>query len=140
MKKFFLTTALLLGLTAGAFAEWYPNGSGFLFFNLFDPKPEEENKQEEGLFENAEVNAFFWEDAFDFSNSTRFNPGGGMLGRGRNMYTGVGNGFRTTPMFGLPGSHGLTGDSNAPVGSGLVVLTALGAAYLVGKRRKDDDA
>lgn len=29
-------------------------------------------------------------------------------------------------------------DADGPVGSGIVLLTALGAAYLVGKRRKED--
>ena len=39
---------------------------------------------------------------------------------------------------GLPGSHGLTENQDAPIGSGIALLTAFGAAYLVGKRRKDD--
>ena len=38
---------------------------------------------------------------------------------------------------GLPG-HNLTDNQDAPLGSGIAVLTALGAAYLVGKRRKED--
>ena len=33
--------------------------------------------------------------------------------------------------------HGLESDQDAPVGSGIVVLIGLGAAYLVGKKRKD---
>ena len=37
----------------------------------------------------------------------------------------------------LPG-HGQTGNQPAPLGTGMMVLTALGAAYLVGKRRKED--
>ena len=36
---------------------------------------------------------------------------------------------------GLPG-HGLEEHQDAPLGSGIVVLTALGGAYLIGKRRK----
>ena len=44
-----------------------------------------------------------------------------------------------TEFFGprLP-MHGETGNQPAPLGSGIVLLTALGAAYLVGKRRKED--
>ena len=34
--------------------------------------------------------------------------------------------------------HGQTTNQNAPLGTGIAVLTALGAAYLVGKRRKED--
>jgi len=30
---------------------------------------------------------------------------------------------------GLPASHGLEGDQDAPLGSGLLILTALGAGY-----------
>ena len=39
----------------------------------------------------------------------------------------------------LPG-HGETEDqdADAPLGTGIAMLTALGAAYLVGKRRKED--
>ncbi len=39
----------------------------------------------------------------------------------------------------LPG-HGMTDDQDAdgPLGTGIALLTALGAAYLVGKRRKED--
>ena len=41
----------------------------------------------------------------------------------------------TTPR--IP-EFGETGDQGAPVGSGIAVLVGLGAAYLVGKRRKED--
>ena len=39
----------------------------------------------------------------------------------------------------MPG-HGETGDQNAttPLGTGIAIMTAFGAAYLVGKRRKED--
>lgn len=33
-------------------------------------------------------------------------------------------------------SHGETGNQDAPLGTGIAVLTTLGVAYLVGKRRK----
>jgi hypothetical protein len=40
----------------------------------------------------------------------------------------------------LPGEHGSDEDTPAttPLGGGVVVLVGLGAAYLVGKRRKED--
>lgn len=38
---------------------------------------------------------------------------------------------------GLPG-HGETGDQDAPLGSGIVLLASLGAAYLVGKKRNEE--
>jgi len=36
----------------------------------------------------------------------------------------------------LPG-HGETGNADAPLGTGIALLTALGAAYLVGKKHKE---
>lgn len=35
-------------------------------------------------------------------------------------------------------NYGNNFDADAPLGSGLVLLAGLGAAYLVGKRRKED--
>ena len=34
-------------------------------------------------------------------------------------------------------AHGLTGNQDAPIGTGIAVLLGLGAAYLVGKKRKE---
>ena len=79
------------------------------------------------------------------SLSTFANPnGGGLFQRGMvdEEYYGMGyynNGMRTTDAPMLP-NHGLPGNQNAdgPLGSGIAVLLGLGAAYLVGKRRKED--
>ena len=38
---------------------------------------------------------------------------------------------------GVPG-HGETGDVDAPLGSGLVLLASLGAAYMVAKKRREE--
>ena len=35
----------------------------------------------------------------------------------------------------LPSEHGYTGNQNAPLGSGLLILTALGAGYAALKRK-----
>ena len=47
---------------------------------------------------------------------------------------------QTTGVFSSPvlPAHGQTGNQNAPLGTGIVVLTALGAAYLVGKRHREE--
>ena len=70
-----------------------------------------------------------------------YAEGGGLFGQGQNVEEST----TTTTMYnrsgvpGLPGGgHGQGGNQPAPVGSGIAVLTALGAAYLVGKRRKED--
>ena len=39
---------------------------------------------------------------------------------------------------GLPGTHGLENDVTAPLGSGLLVLTALGAGYAVARRKREE--
>lgn len=70
---------------------------------------------------------------------TTFADGGGLFQRGNDVNN---NGWhnRDITMPSLPGEHGLPGnqDANGPVGTGIAVLTVLGAAYLVGKRRKED--
>ena len=38
--------------------------------------------------------------------------------------------------FALPQSHGADYDSEAPLGSGLLILTALGAGYAIKRRKK----
>ena len=59
--------------------------------------------------------------------------GGGLFQRGESTEQGM---TRTdTPM--LP-THGETGNQDAPVGSGIAVLLGLGAAYLVGKKRREE--
>ena len=68
--------------------------------------------------------------------------GGGLFQRGLTPdeeYYGLGyyNNYREGEMPLLP-THGETNNQGAPLGTGIVVLTALGAAYLVGKRRKED--
>ena len=35
-------------------------------------------------------------------------------------------------------NHDLSGNQDAPLGSGVALLTALGAAYLVGKKRREE--
>ena len=65
---------------------------------------------------------------------TTFANGGGLFQRGAEPEKQGVNGTRGPN---LPG-HGEEGDGDAPLGTGIAVLTALGAAYLVGKRRKED--
>ena len=62
----------------------------------------------------------------------------GLFGMGKGIFRG-GNG-EEDPLLNLPG-FGEEGDVDAdtiPLGSGIAVLMGLGAAYLVGKRRKED--
>ena len=61
--------------------------------------------------------------------------GGGVFGRGETTDREGGTEF-FSPM--LP-AHGQSTNQPAPLGSGIVVLTALGAAYLVGKKRHNEE-
>ena len=67
--------------------------------------------------------------------------GGGLFQRGLvtdEEYYGLGyyNNYRDGMPL-LP-NHGETGNADAPLGTGIAVLTALGAAYLVGKKRREE--
>ena len=50
---------------------------------------------------------------------------------------GTSDAIRSGLLLGLPNAHGLEQDQSAPLGSGLLVLTALGAGYAVARRRKN---
>ena len=56
-----------------------------------------------------------------------------------NDWEDIGNGLDrdTLAIPTLPGSHGLDTDQGAPLGSGLLVLTALGAGYALARRKRD---
>ncbi len=53
----------------------------------------------------------------------------------------VGNGLDRTEdiLPGLPSNHGYTDNIDAPLGSGLLILTALGAGYAVAKKRREEE-
>jgi len=63
--------------------------------------------------------------------------GGGLFQRGTSETEFYGSGWRDNSTPALP-NHGQTTNQNAPLGTGIAVLTALGAAYLVGKRRREE--
>ena len=62
--------------------------------------------------------------------------GGGLFERGEMADAGIRN--NNTPM--LPAAHGSGEDQSAttPLGGGVLVLGALGAAYLLGKKRREE--
>ncbi len=76
-----------------------------------------------------------------FAQNEAFATGGGLMGRGGiesgNVFApGLLLDFTTGGMPGLP-NHGLDGNQNAPLGTGIALLAALGGAYLVAKKRKE---
>ena len=70
--------------------------------------------------------------------------GGGLFQRGAIEDNGLGftgfylgMDFTSGLMPGLP-DHGMDTNQNAPLGTGIAILAALGGAYLVAKKRKED--
>ena len=61
--------------------------------------------------------------------------GGGLFGRGETPEGAFDRTGVLLPM--LPHDHGLTDDQDAPLGSGVWLLLGFGAAYALGKRKKD---
>ncbi|MCQ2302369.1 MAG: hypothetical protein MJZ94_07095 [Bacteroidales bacterium] len=67
------------------------------------------------------------------NNDAQPNQGGGLFGRGNTpQYDGEGG--SGTPLLPL---HGQTGNQDAPLGSGALLLIGFGAAYAASKRRKE---
>ena len=70
---------------------------------------------------------------------TTFADGGGLFQRGANVETtettSGREGVFSSPK--LP-AHGMNDNQAAPLGSGAAILLGLGAAYLVGKRRREE--
>ena len=56
------------------------------------------------------------------------------VSNGLDKFDDFGNGLRNP---GLPGGHG-GGDTPAPLGSGLIILGALGAGYAVARRKREE--
>ncbi len=66
---------------------------------------------------------------------TMAQNGGGLFQRGETVKTEK---AEKVGIPGLPGGHGQTGNQSAPIGSGALALTLFGAAYLVGKKTKEN--
>ena len=64
------------------------------------------------------------------------NHNGGLFRKGPEAIEYTNRESEGLPM--LPSSHGEPGDQTSPLGSGVAVLLSLGAAYLVGKKRREE--
>ena len=129
MKKIALTLAIVLGMTLGALAQ---NSNG-LFHNSYDGDSQSFFEYLQELFVTEEEA----EEAYAIDNE-----GGGMFGGGGMFKRGATReGFalfrESDGGLLLPSGHGLDGDQDTPLGSGIVLLLGLGGAYLVAKRRKE---
>ena len=134
MKKLIVTIAIVLGMGVTSFAQGEYYGS---------VNPTEDNgffNLGKGFFNNGddmpllpEISEYGEED-FAFSNYSQDNGENGLFGMGALYDRGNRNG---SPLV-LPGTHDSDQDQDGPLGSGIAVLMGLGAAYLVGKRRKEE--
>ena len=133
MKKLIVTIAIVLGmgmtLTAQIDENMYETKGGLFGMG-------------QSIFTNTDEEMFLpygYEDAETFIpeaySSMDDNGGAGLFGLGN---SGLYNGATRGGMINLPGTHGSDEDQNTPLGSGIAVLTALGAAYMVAKRRKEE--
>ena len=68
---------------------------------------------------------------------TTFADGGGLFQRGNTPENSQEGTSLRGDGPGLPG-HGESGDQPAPLGSGIVLLTALGAAYGIAKKHREE--
>jgi hypothetical protein len=134
MKKLIVTIAIVLSMGMTTFAqEAFTGADGVAEGGLFNLGTSFFGNGELGLFS---PDYYDYEEEYEaYNNYPQNYVDNGLfgMGGGNTLFT------RTTPGLFLPGSHGATEDTNAlPLGSGIAVLMGLGAAYLVGKRRKED--
>jgi len=132
MKKLAIIIAIILGmgmtLSAQIDENMYETRGGLFGMgqSIFT------NTDEEMLlpYGYAEEEAYVPETYYGIDNfgDAGFFGMGNTLGGNRN---GEGS------LMGLPTTHGSNSDADAPLGSGIAVLVGLGAAYMVGKKRKE---
>ena len=155
MKKLILTAAVLIGITLSASAQFYTGqifqresfGDEQQSFSDYVEQRFRESDFYNYLYENnllyESYNGFLYQDLWgetSTSQSTLFQgnqPGGGALQRGNQSTLFANRDGSTLGVLNLPNAHGLDGDQ-APLGSGIAVLAALGGAYLVSKKRKKE--
>ena len=134
MKKLIVTIAIVLGLGMTTFAqEAFTGADGVAESGLFNMGTSFFGNGELGLFS---PDYYDYEDEYEAYNYQPQNyVDNGLFGLGGGtLFSREGTGLGLI----LPTGHGETGDTSAPLGSGIAVLMGLGAAYLVGKRRKED--
>ena len=132
MKKLALTIAIVLSMGMTTFAqEAFTGADGVAESGLFNLGTSFFGNEELGLFSPDYYD--YDEEYMAYGNQPENYVDNGFFGMGGGtLFT------RTTPVLTLPSGHGATDDANAPLGSGIAVLVGLGAAYTLGKKRKED--
>mgnify|MGYP006908796131 CR=1 FL=1 len=131
MKKLIVTIAIVLFMGMTTFAqEAFTGADGVAESGLFSLGTNFFGNGELGLFS---PDYYDYEDEYEaYNNYPQNYVDNGLFGMGGGTL------FSNTRSGGLvlPGSHGQTDDSNAPLGSGVVVLLGMGAAYAMKKKRE----
>ena len=129
MKKTIIAIAILLGMGMTTFAQTDYEGSKGLFglnLSFFD------RDEDFALF--PEISEYDREMEDYYYVEPSYNGENGLFGLGKGFFNNRDGEIGLT----LPGTHGEDDDQNDPLGSGIAVLMGLGAAYLVGKKRKEE--
>ena len=133
MKKLIVTIAIALCMGITTYAqEAFTGADGVAESGLFNLGTSFFGNGELGLFS---PDYYDYEDEYEAYNYQPQNyVDNGLFGMGGGtLFSNTRNGGLV-----LPGSHGQTDDSSAPLGSGIAVLMGLGAAYTLKKRRVKD--
>ena len=134
MKKLIITIAIALSMGMTTFAqETFTGADGVAESGLFNLGTSFLSNGELGLFSSDYY--YDYEDEYEaYNNYPQNYVDNGLFGMGGGtLFSNTRNGGLV-----LPGSHGQTDDSSAPLGSGIAVLMGLGAAYTLKKRRVKD--
>ena len=132
MKKLALTIAIVmsmgLSLTAQIDENMYETKGGL--FGMGQTMFENPNDEMFLPFEYAEEETFVPETYFGMDD----NGNAGLFGLGTTI---GGNRNGTNGLIDLPIVHGSNDDQNGPLGSGILLLAGMGAAYLLKNKKKD---
>ena len=133
MKKLIVTIAIALSMGMTTFAqEAFTGADGVAESGLFNLGTSFFGNGELGLFS---PDYYDYEDEYEaYNNYPQNYVDNGLFGMGGGTLFGNNRNGGLV----LPGSHGQTDDSTAPLGSGIAVLMGLGAAYTLKKRRVKD--
>lgn len=154
MKKLLIAIAILTGMSLNASAQFY---TGAIFQReSYGDQSQSLGDYLEQRFRESDLYIYFYENTMfyqyeGFLNQDLLNessayesslfqnnyPGGGAMQRGKSTLFSDRNGGNIYGTLNLPNMHGLDGDQDTPIGSGIAVLAALGGAYLLRKKRKE---
>ena len=134
MKKLIVTIAIVLSMGMTTFAQEAFTGADGVSENGLFSRGSGFFNGELSLFSSDYYYELDDEEDMAYNNYPQNYVDNGLFGLG----VGIFNGNRNTTLFPNLPSFNETTDQNAPLGSGIAVLMGLGAAYLVGKRRKED--